>query len=70
MTATDPRNILAQALALKKAKNIKSATNKLKQKKRLEQAIDQIEAQKDNIQTIKMSASTLYMLSAACFHQR
>jgi hypothetical protein len=48
--------VAAQALALKKAKNIKSATNKLKQKKRLEQAIDQIEAQKDNIQTIKMSA--------------
>uniref|UniRef100_A0A7S0MWK1 Uncharacterized protein n=1 Tax=Cryptomonas curvata TaxID=233186 RepID=A0A7S0MWK1_9CRYP len=51
---SDIRKIQSEALALKKAKNIKSATNKLKQKKRLEQAIDQIEAQKDNIQTIKM----------------
>ncbi len=57
MAGTDPLYTLPQALALKKAKNIKSATNKLKQKKRLEQAIDQIESQKDNIQTIKMSAS-------------
>ena len=35
--------------------------NKIKQKKRLEQAVDQIEAQKDNIQTIKMSAFGLYL---------
>ena len=31
--------------------------NKLKTKKRLETALDQLEVQKDNIQTIKMSAS-------------
>jgi hypothetical protein len=47
---------LAQALALKKAGNMASAKNKLKQIKRLEQTIDLIESQKDNIQTIKMSA--------------
>ncbi len=35
--------------------------NKMKQKKRLEQAVDQIEAQKDNIQTIKMGALGLYL---------
>ncbi len=54
--------ILYQALALKKAKNVKGATNKIKQKKRLEQAIDQINAQQDNIQTIKMSAFGLNVI--------
>ncbi len=59
LAETDHHSILAQALALKKSKNLKGAMNKLRHKKRLEQAIDQIEAQKDNIQTIKMSAYRL-----------
>ena len=46
---------MPQALLLKKAKNTKAALNKLRTKKRLETALDQLEVQKDNIQTIKMS---------------
>jgi len=43
-----------QALQLKNAKNTKAALNKMKTKKKLEDALDDLEKQKDNIQTVKM----------------
>mmetsp|Transcript_14816 Transcript_14816/g.40536 ORF Transcript_14816/g.40536 Transcript_14816/m.40536 type:complete len:92 (+) Transcript_14816:187-462(+) len=44
-----------QIKGLMAQKNKKAALQKLKYRKKYEQSMDQIEAQKDNIQTLKMS---------------